>query len=81
MKVDKEQKRLKAIKRKYILFPTRCDCCKEEYKMEYMWQFYRYGVNNSRIRVNYCQHCMPSAEDVLHEIDTNHPIPFRLVCR
>lgn len=71
MKVDKKQKRLKAIKLKYVLFPTKCRCCGEEYKREKMWQFYRYGVNNMRFEWHYCQNCMHSAEDVLNEIDTD----------
>lgn len=71
MKVDKELKRLKAIKLKYILFPTECKCCGEEYKRTKMWQFYRYGVNKTRNKWHYCQNCMPSAEEVLNEIDTD----------
>ena len=74
MKVDKEQKRLKAIKLKYVLSPTKCDCCGEEYKREKMWQFYRYGINESWHKWHYCQNCMHSAEEVLHEIDTDESI-------
>lgn len=60
MKVDKEQKRLKTIKLKYVLFPTKCDCCGEEYKREKMWHAW-----------HYCQNCMHSAKEVLNEVDTD----------
>lgn len=71
MKVDKEQKRLKAIKLKYVLFPTKCNCCGEEYKREKMWQLYRYGVNKTWHAWHYCQNCMHSAKEVLNEVDTD----------
>ncbi len=71
MKVDKKQKRLKAIKLRYVFFPTKCRCCGEEYKYEKMWQFDRYGVNKTIHRWHYCQNCMHSAEEVLNEIDTD----------
>ena len=71
MKVNKKQKRLKAIKLKYVLFPTKCECCGEEYKREKMWQLYRYGINETYHKWHYCQNCMHSAEEVLHEIDTD----------
>ena len=34
MKVDKKQKRLKAIKLKYVHSPTKCNYCGEEYEEE-----------------------------------------------
>lgn len=77
MKVDKDQKRLKAIKRKRVFFPTKCECCEEEYVGEKMWQFYRYGVNAIPYKWHFCQNCMKTAEDVLHEIDTDE-VPFGL---
>lgn len=77
MKVDKEQKRLKAIKLKYVLFSTKCDCCGNEYKREKMWRFERYGINKTWHTWHYCQNCMHSAEDVLNEIDTDES-PFGL---
>ena len=70
MKVDKEQKRLKAIKLKYVLFPTKCNCCGEIYKREKMWQVYRYAMSGM-YKWHYCQNCMHSAEEVLYEIDTD----------
>lgn len=75
MKVDKEQKRLKAIKLKYVLFPTKCDYCEEKYKREKMWQLYRYGANKRWHEWHYCQRCMHSAEEVLNEVDTDES-PF-----
>lgn len=75
MKIDKHQKRLKAIKSKYAFFPTKCHICGEEYVREKMWEVYRYGVNGRRVDWHYCQRCMPSVEKVLHEIDTDH-CPF-----
>ena len=71
MKVRKEEKRLKAIKLKFVLFPTKCACCGEEHKREKMWQLYRYGINATFHKWHYCQKCMHSAEDVLHEVDTD----------
>lgn len=75
MKIDREKKRLKSIKLKYALFPTKCRCCKEEYKREKMWHVCRYGVNATVHDWYYCQNCMHSAEDVLNEIDTDG-VPF-----
>ena len=69
MKVDKHKKRLKAIKLKYVFFPTKCRCCKEEYKREKMWLVYRYGINKVTVKCRYCQNCLRSAKDVLNEID------------
>ena len=71
MKLDKEQKRLKAIKLKYVLFPTKCACCGKEYKREKMWQVYRYDMLGLDYKWHYCQNCMHSAEEVLYEIDTD----------
>lgn len=31
MQIDEKTKRLKAIKKRYVLMPTRCDCCGKEY--------------------------------------------------
>lgn len=75
MKVDREKKRLKAIKLKYVLFSTKCECCGEEHKREKMWKLFRYGINETKHKRFYCQNCMKSAEDVLNEIDTDES-PF-----
>lgn len=74
MMIDQEQKRLKYIKLKYVLFPTRCSCCKNKYKKEKMWQVHRYGVNKTVHKWCYCQNCMHSAKEVLNEIDTDESI-------
>lgn len=78
MKIDKHQKLLKAIKLKYAFSPTKCHACGEEYVREYMWTFYRYGINHRHIKHHYCQHCMHSVEEVLQEIATDNS-PFGLV--
>jgi len=59
---------------KYVLFPTKCSCCGEEYKREKMWHLYRYGVNETWYKWYYCHNCMHSAEDVLNEVDTDESI-------
>lgn len=74
MKVDKKQKRLKAIKLRYALFSTKCECSGEEYKHEKMWKVNRWGINNSIRTWHFCQNCMHSAEEVLNEIDTDASI-------
>lgn len=71
MKVDNEKKRMKAIKLKFVFFPTKCDCCEEKYKRKKMWQLNRYGINKTSHKWHYCQNCMHSAEDVLNEVDTD----------
>lgn len=75
MKVDKEKKRLKAIKLKYVLFSTKCMHCGEEYKREKMWRVFLYGPYDAWYKHHYCQKCMHSAKDVLTEIDTK-PVGF-----
>jgi hypothetical protein len=71
MKIGKEQKRLRAIKLRYVLFPKKCKCCGEEYALEKMWSVNRYGINAVCNTWYYCQNCMHSAEDVLNEVDTD----------
>lgn len=74
MKVDKEHKRLKAIKLKYVLFPTKCSCCGKVYFGDKMWNLYRYGIKKTWHKWHYCQMCMHSAEEVLNEVDTDECI-------
>ena len=74
MKVDKEQKRLKAIKLRYILFPKECNCCRKKYKNEKMWRVKRYGIDEPIINYYYCQSCMHSPQDVLNEIYTDSSV-------
>ena len=75
MKVCTEKKRLKAIKIRYRLFSTKCRCCGKKYKKEKMWSVKRWSVDKKVVEWNYCKNCMHSAEDVLHEIDTDG-VPF-----
>ena len=75
MKGENTEKRLKAIKLKFVFFSTTCDFCRKEFKREKMWRVYRYGINQTSYKWYYCQKCMPTAEDVLYEIDTDE-FPF-----
>ena len=68
VKVNREQKRLKAIKLKYFFFGRECASCGEKFKREKMWRVYRYGINQTCHPWYYCQNCMHSAEEVLYEI-------------
>ena len=79
MLVDKNKKRLKAIKEVCpIFFARKCRCCGNEYIKEKMFSVDRWGVWTNRNRNfyewNYCKHCMPTKEDVLTEIDTDRCI-------
>ena len=76
MQIDEKTKRLKAIKKRYVLMPTRCDCCGKEYIREKMWVVNRYcwnlhGELEHSEKWYYCNECMHSKEDVLHRIDTD----------
>lgn len=74
VKVNREQKRLKAIKLKYFFFGRECASCGEKFKREKMWRVYRYGINQTCHPWYYCKNCMHSAEEVLYEIDTDESI-------
>ena len=71
MEIDKNKKRLRAIKDKFILFDTECSCCNRIFKFEKMWSVDRWGVNKKIFTWNYCHYCMDTKEDVLNEIDTD----------
>ncbi len=71
MKINHEKKRLDAIKLRYAFFPKKCGCCGEEYVSEKMYKVRRWGVNKMVFTWHYCQNCMKSKEDVIHEIDTD----------
>ena len=75
MKKTLEERRLNAIKLKFFFFSRECACCKCHVKLEKMWSVWRYGINKTWHQWFYCQDCMKSAEEVLHEIDTDS-IPF-----
>ena len=71
MKVDIEKKRLSAIRSRFVFFEKKCESCGNRFKKEKMWLVNRWGVNNTCHTWCYCTHCMPTAEAVLHEIDTD----------
>lgn len=75
MAINNDSSRLDAIKLKYSFFAVKCERCGEEFKRIKMWQFKRYGINKTIHKHFYCQNCMHSAKDVLHEIDTDES-PF-----
>ena len=70
-----ETKRLKAIRLKSIIFSTQCGCCKKHFHLTKMWHVKRSGINHTVHDWYYCKNCMPTAKDVLNEIDTDG-IPF-----
>lgn len=71
MKVNKEKKRIKAIKLRFMILPKKCQRCGEEFYFEKMWKALRWGMNETCHEWHYCQNCMHSAEEVLDEIDTD----------
>ena len=71
MKVDFERKRLKAVKSRFMILPTECKCCNQEFYFEKMWKVSRWGMNQAVRPWHYCQNCMHSADEVLNEIDTD----------
>ena len=78
MEAKKNEKRLKAIKLKYVFLKTKCNLCQNEYNLEKMWIVYRYGINKTTHKFSYCQNCIRSKLDVLNEIDTDE-YPFGIV--
>lgn len=71
MKKDNRQERLKAIKLRYVVFPTECKICGKKHKFEKMWKFKRYYINKEVVNWHFCQDCISSAEEALEEIDTD----------
>ena len=72
MMISKEQKRLKAIKEiRPLVFPVTCSCCNNDFVREKVFKVARWGVNKMVHDWYYCKHCMPTKEDVIHEIDTD----------
>ena len=72
MKIDHHQKRLNAIKLKYVFFPKKCMICREEYRKERMYRVDRWIVNQRVLECWYCQHCIHSKEELLNKIDTDY---------
>ena len=75
MKFNKDELRLLHIKKRYILFPAKCDCCNNIYRFTKMYHVNRWGPNKRIVDHYYCLNCMHSAQDVLSEIDSDE-IPF-----
>lgn len=71
MKTTFEERRLNAIKLRFFFAPVECACCRSEVKLENVWTVWRYGLNKTKHRWYYCRNCMPTAEAVLNEIDTD----------
>lgn len=72
MKKTMEQRRIKAVKPKLVIFPTECCCCKGTVSFGKMWRVKRWCVNKTVHDEYYCKECMPTAEDVVHSIDTDN---------
>ena len=68
MKKDNRQERLKAIKLRYVVFPTECKICGKKHKFEKMWKFQRYYINKEVVNWHFCQDCISSAKlpPILH---------------
>lgn len=72
MKINREEKRLNAIKETYpLIFPKKCVCCQNEYVREKMWKVDRWSINKTIHTQNYCRNCTPNKKDVLNSIDTD----------
>ena len=71
MKTNRKTARLQAIKEKFVFFKRKCVCCEKISSFEKMWCVMRSGINHTTHEWCYCKECMPTAEDVLHEIDTD----------
>ena len=73
MKVDMHAERLKQIKLVKIWFTrTKCEKCGDYYVHEKMWMVPRWGVNERRYEWFYCQHCLPTKQDVLNQVDNDN---------
>ena len=71
MKTDLETRRLQHVKEKFVIFERKCACCGKFFRFEKMWCVLRGGINHTANEWCYCKECMPTAKDVLHEIDTD----------
>lgn len=75
METKLETKRLEAIRLKFVIFSKQCSCCDNHFHFKKMWHVKRSGLKHTVHSWYYCQKCMPTAQDVLNEIDTDG-IPF-----
>ena len=72
MLVDEHEERLKKIKlQRVFFFKTKCEKCGNQFVHEKMWHVPRWGVNEWKYDWYYCQHCMPTKEAVLEEVDSD----------
>ena len=69
--MSNKQKRLNAIKTKFIYGIKKCDHCKKVITKQEIWTVYRYAVNGEIKKYHYCKKCFKTKEDVLNEIDTD----------
>ena len=72
MKKTLKERRIKAVKSKFAIFPVECRSCKSSIKFEKVWRVQRWGVNKTIHDWHYCKDCMPTPEDVINEIDTDN---------
>lgn len=71
MKRTLEERRLKAIKLRRVLFSKECDCCKSLVRGEKMWNVYTWGINKSVHKKFFCLDCMKSTHDVLEKVKSS----------
>lgn len=71
MRITYEERRLRAIKLRYVFFAQRCECCKDQLSFEKMWSVDRWGPRETVERYYYCQNCIRTPKDVLNKIDTD----------
>ena len=63
--------RAKKVRAVFTFSKKKCSSCNSIFGLEKMWAVNRFGVNNTCNTWYYCTHCMPTAKDVLYEIDTD----------
>ena len=70
MMIDREAKRIHAIKLRYVFTEHQCSCCGNYFRKEKMYKVHVWGVNRSVVPLDFCQNCMKSREEVLEEVDS-----------
>ena len=68
MKISYEERCLKAVKKRYVLFGRECYHCQAKVKQEKMWKLYVEPSNPLQIfldEIYFCQNCAKTREDVL----------------
>lgn len=73
MGIPNEQKDLKSIKEKFVIFPRKCKCCDESYIFAKMFCTKRYRLNMTVVEEYYCKRCTPEKADVLKLTDDKEP--------